>query len=162
MERDWSMTARIIEIDISEDQARDGFMFHCPLTGTPVVGDREQSFEQFASPYFLFCITQDGVVQSRSDELPEPVASGLKKAIDTLSDAGRSGPDGICTHELHSFVPNVIADALPESTVIFEIGRAIDRRNSDAETWVAMDFTLPAKRVDEGCIDHSADVMPVE
>lgn len=156
------MTADIIEIDISERRAREGFMFHCPLTGTPIVGDTDQAFESFASPYFLFCITQDGVVLSRSDELPEPLASRLKQVIETLSEAGGPVPDGICTHDLHTFVPNVIAGMLPDSSVIFDIGTQEDHGGASATLWVAMDFTLPFEGVDEGCIDHSADVMPVE
>lgn len=152
------MTADIIRIDHELDE----FLFHCPLTGTPIVGDRDQGFEQFASPYFLFCITQDGVVQSRKDELPESVGSSLKKVIDTLFDAGSTGLDSITTFELATFIPNVIADILPDTAVIFDIGRPGDRKESAATVWVAMDFTLPAKTVDEACINHSADVMPVE
>lgn len=156
------MTARIIEIDLSETLTREGFMFHCPLTGTPIVGDRDQAFEDFASPYFLFCISHDGVVQSRIDELPGPIDWRLNRVIETLADAGRPGPDGICTHELHTFMPNVIADMLPDSTIIFDIGMAGDPRGSETYIWVAMDFTLPARQVGEDCVDHSADVAPVE
>ncbi|TVQ41811.1 MAG: hypothetical protein EA370_01035 [Wenzhouxiangella sp.] len=52
------MTARIIEIDLSDALNREGFMFHCPITGTPILGDREQAFEQFARPVDLDCLEQ--------------------------------------------------------------------------------------------------------
>lgn len=156
------MTARIIEIELSDSLNREGWMFHCPLTGTPIAGDRDQAFEQFQTPYFLFCIGQDGEVLSRSDELPEPVGSDLKKAIASLQEAGHPGRDGLVTHELHTFVPNVLADMLADSTVIFDIGLAGEHQRSSARMWLAMDFMLPAKTVGSSCIDHSAQINPVE
>lgn len=156
------MTARIIEIEVSDSLNREGWMFHCPLTGTPIAGDREQAFEKFETPYFLFCISQHGEVLSRSDELPEPVGSGLKKAIASMREAGHPGPDGLDTHELHTFMPNVLAGMLADSTVIFDIGLAGEHQASSARMWFAMDFTLPVKAVDSSCIEHSAQINPVE
>jgi len=76
------MTAEIIRIDHELPE----FMFHCPLTGTPIVGDIDQSFERLASPYFLFSITEAGIVHSRSDELPKSIGAALKQVIDNLLD----------------------------------------------------------------------------
>jgi|GEM_PF-6406538 len=152
------MTAAIIQInhELSE------FVFHCPLTGTPVVGDVEQSFEGFASPYFLFCITETGAVYSRKDALAEPIASVLGKVVDELSHAGGMDPRGVSAFELGTFMPNVIAGMLPESSVIFDIRGANQHDESSPRTWVVMNFTLPARAVDETCIGHSADLVPIE
>ena len=152
------MTAEIIRIDHELPE----FMFHCPLTGTPIVGDIDQSFERLASPYFLFSITEAGIVHSRSDELPKSIGAALKQVIDNLLDAGRPGPEGISSYELHTYMPNVIAGMLPDSTMIFDIGGKNQRDQDSPRTWVAMDFTLPIRMVDEACIDHSADLVPVE
>ena len=59
-------------------------------------------------------------------------------------------------------MPNVIAGMLPGSTVIFDIGGKNQRDQDSPRTWIAMDFTLPIRMVDEECIDHSADLVPVE
>ena len=155
------MTARIIEIDLSDTLKRDGYMFHCPLTGTPIIGDRDEAFEQFASPYFLFAITQQGLVFSRKDELPGPVGAGLQAALKALSDVGGHGPNAVTTHDLFVFVTNVLADCLPDSTVIFEIDPPADRQYGE-RLWVVMDFTLPAKQVDESCIDQVETIASVE
>ena len=152
------MTAEIIRIDHELQE----FMFHCPLTGTPIVGDIDQSFERFASPYFIFCITEEGIVYSRSDELPDPVGPALKRVVDDLLGAGGPGPSGVSPFELETYVPNVIAAMLPGSTVIFDIRGANQRDLYSARTWVAMDFTLPVKAVDEECIDHSAELVRIE
>ena len=151
------MTAEIIRIDHELPE----FMFHCPLTGTPIVGDIDQSFERFASPYFLFSITEAGIVHSRRDELPESIGVALKRVIDNLFDVGHPGPQGISSFELHTCMPNVIAVMLPDSTMIFDIGGKSQLDQSSPRTWVAMDFTLPIRMVDEECIDHSADLVPV-
>ena len=155
------MTARIIEIDLSDTLKRDGYMFHCPLTGTPIIGDRDEAFEQFASPYFLFAITQQGLVFSRKDELPGPVGAGLQAALKALSDAGGHGPKAVTTHDLFVLVTNVLADCLPDSTAIFEINPPADSQ-SGARLWVVMDFTQPATWVDESCIDQVIEIAPVE
>lgn len=156
------MTASIIEIQLNDSLNREGWMFHCPLTGTPIVGDRDQAFETFDTPCFLFCITPEGEVLSRSDELREPVGTGLKKVIDALQEAGQPGPEGLCTHDLHTFVPNVLAGMLADSAVIFDIGLAGQHRNGTARMWLAMDFTLPSMTVNSSCVDHSAQIDPVE
>ena len=156
------MTARIIEIDLSDALKRDGYMFNCPLTGTPIIGDRDHAFENFASPYFLFCITEAGLVYSRSDELPEPIGSALKKVIKNLFVIGSLGPDGISSHEVEIYMPNEIAGMLPGSSVIFDIRGSHQRDSYSPRTWVVMDFTLPVKTVDEECIDHSAELVPFE
>lgn len=148
-----AITASIIEINLSEALERDGYMFHCPLTGMPIVGDRDEAFEQFTSPYFLFAITSQGLVFSRNDELPGLVGEGLKAALKALADVGGHGPDAITTHDLHTFMTNVLADCLPDSAVIFEIDPPADRQYG-ARLWVAMDFTLPATRVDERSTEH--------
>lgn len=155
------MTARIIEIDLSGTLKRDGYMFHCPLTGTPIIGDRDEAFEQFASPYFLFAITTQGLVFSRKDDLPGVVGEGLKAALKALADVGGHGPNAVTTHDLFVFMTNELADRLPDSTVIFEIDPPADRQYGE-RLWVAMDFTLPARTVDERCIDQVAEVAPVE
>ena len=152
------MTAEIIRIDHELPE----FMFHCPLTGTPIVGDIDQSFERFASPYFLFSITEEGVVHSRCDKLPESIGPALKQVIDNLSEVGRHGPEGISSYELNTYMPNVIAGMLPDSTVIFDVGGRNQGDQDSPRTWVAMDFTLPIRMADEACIDHSADLLPVE
>ena len=152
------MTAEIIRIDHELPE----FMFHCPLTGTPIVGDIDQSFERFASPYFMFSITEAGIVHSRSDKLPESFGVALKQIIDNLSEVGRHGPEGISSYELHTYMPNVIAGMLPDSTMIFDIGGKNQRDQDSPRTWVTMDFTLPIRMVDEECIENSADLVPVE
>ena len=155
------MTARIIEIDLSDALKRDGYMFHCPLTGTPVIGDRDEAFERFASPYFLFVITRQGLVFSRKDELPGPVGEGLKAALKTLADVSGHGPNAITTHDLFIFMTNVLCDQMPDSTVIFEIDPPDDRQHGE-RLWVAMDFTLPAIQVDETSIDQVDEIASVE
>ena len=152
------MTANIIQIDHELPE----FLFHCPLTGTPIVGDIEQSFENFSSPYFLFCITEAGLVYSRSDELPDPAGPALKKVIEDLLGAGAPGPNGVSSFELDTYMPNVIAGMLPASTVIFDIRGTNQRDASSPRTWVAMDFTLPVKTVDAECVDHSAELVRIE
>lgn len=155
------MTARIIEIDLSDTLKRDGYMFHCPLTGTPIIGDRDEAFERFASPYFLFAITTGGLVFSRKDDLPGAVGEGLKAALKALADVGGHGPNAVTTHDLFVFMTNELADHLPDSTVIFEINPPSDRQYGE-RLWVAVDFTLPARTVDERCIDQVAEITPVE
>lgn len=155
------MTARIIEIDLSDTLKRDGYMFHCPLTGTPIIGDRDEAFEQFASPYFLFAITTGGLVFSRKDELPGPVGAGLKAALKALFDVSGIRPNAVTTDDLFVFMTNELADYLPDSTIIFEIDPPADRQYG-ARLWVVMDFTLSAIQVDESCIDQVDQIMPVE
>lgn len=152
------MTAEIIRID----HELDDFLFHCPLTGTPIVGDVEQSFEQLTSPYYLFSVTTDGVVHARSGDLPDPVGPALINVVEHLCEVGRPGPDGLSPFELHTYMPNVIAGLLPDTTVIFDIGRASQHDQSTPRLWVAMDFTMPDETVDETAIDHVADLVPIE
>ena len=155
------MTARIIEIDLSDTLKRDGYMFHCPLTGTPIIGDRDHAFENFASPYFLFSITQDGTVDSRKGDLPEPVGSGFKRAMKALAAVGGEGPEAVNTHDLHIFMANEMSPCLPDTTVIFEIDPPADRQ-SDARLWVAMDFTLPAAVVNVDSLEQVTSIAAVE
>lgn len=152
------MTAMINELH----HQRDEFLFHCPLTGSPVVGDVEQSFERCTSPYFLFCITEAGIVYARRDELPEPFGSSLQDAVRTLFDAGAGFEDAISAFELDSFMPNVVAGLLPETTMIFDIRGPGQRDQGSARTWVVMDFCLPEKVLDPEMIDHVADLVPIE
>lgn len=155
------MTARIIEIDLSDTLKRDGYLFHCPLTGTPIIGDRDEAFERFASPYFLFAITTQGLVFSRKDDLPGAVGEGLKAALKALADVGGHGPNAVTTHDLFVFMTNELADRLPDSTVIFEINPPLDRQYGE-RLWVAMDFTLPVTLVNAHSLEQVSSIAPVE
>ncbi|NKI35109.1 hypothetical protein HFP89_08015 [Wenzhouxiangella sp. XN79A] len=149
------MTATVVEIP----HARDPVLFHCPLTGLPVCGDVEQSFEGGISPFLLFAITETGEVYARSDKLPEPAASALQRSIDAITSVLHRLDAVMTTEDLESFVPSVLTPLLPDSALLFEVRTTCAAQRSPDAFRICMDFTLPACAA---AVDHVATIEQPE
>lgn len=135
------MTATIVEMNHEPRQ----FVFRCPLTGSPLAGAIDDTAENRASPYFLFCITDEGKVFARRDELPFEAYEALECVIDDLSKLATTGGFLLDTCRLHTFVPGVIAHLLPDTALIFDLQGRQTRFPNAVRAWVVMDFSLPSK-----------------
>lgn len=140
------MTARLIEINHRQRKSA----FHCPLTGVRVWEDGEETFETCTTSYFLFLMTPEGRLFSRTDDgLPIGHRKALNLVIDELESARPS------VDEMQTFMPNVIAGLLPDSVALFELRSPQARRHDEPATWIAMDFGLPEAEVGPSVIDNT-------
>ena len=150
------MTATIVEMH--HEQRR--FVFRCPLTGSPLAGNIDETDQAFASPYFLFCVTEEGRIFSRRDDLPSDFKYALDDAIEELMTQTTSQDYLLYGCQLHKFMHGVVAHWLPDTTLIFDLmGRQI-RFPQAGRAWVAMDFTLPAKPAAECRVEYIGTLFP--
>ena len=143
------MAARMIEINHRQRKS----VFHCPLTGVRVWEDGEETFETCTTPYFVFLMTAEGRLFSRTDDgLPIGHRRALNLVIDELQSARPS------VDEMQTFMPNVVAGLLPDSVVLFELRSPRVRQDDEPATWIAMDFGLPEAEVGPSVIDNTVSL----
>ncbi|MFU8831750.1 MAG: hypothetical protein ACNA7J_06290 [Wenzhouxiangella sp.] len=132
--------------------------FYCPLTGAKVFDDIDQTFEECTSPYFVFVLTDDGMLFSRSG-LPETHLAAMQ---DVTNDLLRLDTTDMLLSalEMPTYVPNVMAGMLPESVVIFEL-RSRGYKYGDPCSFVAMDFSLEPGRIDPSTITDLCRLVEV-
>ena len=135
------MTATIVEMNHEPRH----FVFRCPLTGSPLAGDIGETEQAFASPYFLFCVTEEGRIFARRDELPGDFEYELNGALEELMTQTTSQHYLLYGCRLHKFMAGVVAHSLPDTTLIFDLLGQHNRFPQADRAWIAMDFTLPAK-----------------
>ena len=128
------MTATTVDIL----HVRDPVLFHCPLTGLPVCGDIEQSFEGDVSPFLLFAITDTGDLVARTEELPDHYRTTLQCVIESFDPT-------LTTEDMPTFVPTVLSPMLPDSAILFQVCSKTDENDLPEAFWVCMDFTLTDK-----------------
>ena len=127
--------------------------FHCPVTGAMVLSDEDETFETCTTPYIVAVLTADGRVYARKDPLPDPYPSLLDQAQSWLNPLSPDIDHIVSVHELYTWVPNVFAQLLPQSAVIFEVV-ARHRHHSTYYNYVVMDFSLPGIAISAEDIEY--------